>query len=148
MIKLFLICITALLVSPSAFAACASPADTWFSCITEAAKRIELCNEKTKVRYTFGPINGAAEITLLVPKEKASTSQPDGQGRSYSYAVYIPSGKTIYTVFWGYDRRSEEHEVEAGVHVTTPKGNLTTVYCLASGDITNSLDSVDLEPKK
>ncbi|MGZ8984690.1 MAG: hypothetical protein ACXW11_12215 [Methylotenera sp.] len=148
MIKSIFICAITLLVSPNAFATCASLADTWFSCATKAEKRIELCNEKTKIRYTFGPINGKAEITLLVPKEKASTSQPDGQGRWYSYAVDIPNGKTIYTVFWGYDRRSEENDVEAGVHVTTPNGDLPTVYCLASGEITNNLDGVDLQPTK
>jgi hypothetical protein len=146
MIKSSFICITALLVASDAFAACASQADTWFSCTTKAAKRIELCNEKTKVRYTFGPKNGAAEITLSVPKEKASTSQPDGIGRWESYAVDIPNGKTVYSVFWGSDRLSAKHDVEAGVHVTTSKGNLITVHCAPRDDITNNLDSVDLQP--
>jgi hypothetical protein len=148
MIKSSSVCIIALLVASDAFAACASQADTWFACTTKAAKRIELCNEKTKVRYTFGPKNGVPEITLVVPKEKASTSQPDGQGRWISYAVYIPNGKTIYSVFWGYDRRSDEDDVEAGVHVTTRKGDLATVLCAPGDDITNNLDSVDLKPKE
>lgn len=146
MTKTIFACTAALLISSNAWAECGSARDTWFSCMTKKGKLIELCNEKTKIRYTFGFPNRPPEISLSVAKDGASTSQPDGNGRWWSYAVDIPNGSTIYSVFWGYDRITENHDVEAGVHVTLPNGKSTTVYCASNSEITNNLEDVDLKP--
>ena len=62
-----------------------------------------------------------------------------------SYAVDIPNGKTSYSIFWGVDRMTEAHSIEAGVNVLNSGNLVATVNCVEKG-IINNLEGVDLKP--
>lgn len=78
-------------------------------------------------------------------RDQASTYQWAGVGRSMSYAVDIPNGNTIYNVFWGVDRLTEEHAIEAGVNVFINKDLVATVNC-SGKDVISNIEGVNLKP--
>ncbi len=80
-----------------------------------------------------------------MPREQASTSQWNGVGRYISYAVDIPNADAVYSVFFGTDRLSNEHSIEAGVNVLIKNNLAATVKC-SGKNITHNLEGLDLKP--
>ncbi len=115
-----------------------------FSCRTENGKEILLYQTDDTIDYSFGNPDGKPELELKVERDQASTFQWKGIGHWMSYAVEVPNGDVVYSVFWGADRISEKHEIEAGVRVRSNGKILTTVFC--SDKIINHLQGVKLKP--
>ncbi len=123
---------------------CEDGAKALFSCEAANGKRIEVCDAGGSIRYSYGKPQETPEITVEVPRSQASTSQWEGVGRYESYAVDIPNGNTVYSVFWGGDRLTEGNPVEAGVNVLINNQLAATVKC-AGKNIPNNLAGVDLK---
>ncbi len=123
---------------------CTEPGELLFSCVVQkSGKRIELCDARTTIRYQFGKPKAAPDIVVSVPRNLATTSQWNGIGRYISYAVDIPNGNTVYSVFFSMDRLTERHSIEAGVNVLVDRKLVASVKCLESS-IVNHLEGVDL----
>lgn len=137
----------AVLFSPSIYAKCEKGAKTLFSCLTAKGKQIEVCDAGKNISYSFGRPHVKPEIVVNVLREQASTSQWDGMGRYISYAVDIPNGETVYNVFFGADRLSDEHSIEAGVNVLIKNNLAATVNC-SGKNITHNLEGLNLKPSK
>lgn len=118
---------------------------TLFSCLTTKGKQIEVCDAGKTIGYSFGKPQKKPEIAIDVPRELASTYQWAGVGRTMSYAVDIPNGKATYSVFYGVDRLTEDHAIEAGVNVLINNELVTTVNC-SGKNIVSNLEGVDLKP--
>lgn len=127
-------------------AACQSEQQTLFSCTTAKGKRIQLCDQQQFLEYSFGKPSLKPEIVVQVPRSAASTSQWPGVGRWMSYSVEIPNGKTVYSVFWGVDRLSDEHGIEAGVNVEVDGKHAATVKCGDESKIIQNMEGIDLKP--
>lgn len=135
-----------LVISPlSGQAACQSEQRTLFSCMTAKGKRIQLCDQQQFLEYSFGKPSLKPEIVVRVERSAASTSQWPGVGRWMSYSVVIPNGKTVYSVFWGVDRLSEEHGIEAGVNVEVGGKHAATIRCGDEGKIIQNIEGIDLK---
>lgn len=138
--------VSSLLFSNLALAACPSGSETLFFCKTKKInKQIEVCDAGKTINYSFGKKGQKPELAISVPRSQASTFQWQGIGRYMSYAVNIPNSDYNYNVFWGVDRLTEEHAVEAGVNVEKKGELLTTIYCQEKGLI-NNLEGVKLKP--
>ena len=134
------------LYSQVGIAACPSHSKTLFFCNTQKSnKQIEVCDTGKTISYSYGKKGKKPELALSVPRAEASTFQWHGVGRYISYAVNIPNGDYNYNVFWGVDRLTEKHEIEAGVNVDKQGKPLATIYCQEKGLI-NNLEGVDLKP--
>lgn len=139
-------CMAVTLSSQAALAACPANSKTLFFCNTQKAnKQIELCDAGKTINYSFGKKGQKPELSIAVPRAEASTFQWQGIGRYISYAVNVPNGDYNYNVFWGVDRLTEEHAIEAGVNVEKKGELLTTIYCQEKGMI-NNLEGVKLKP--
>lgn len=135
-----------LLISPiTVQAACQSEQQTLFSCMTAKGKRIQLCDQQQTLEYSFGKPSLKPEIVVQAPRSVASTSQWPGVGRWMSYTVEIPNGKTVYSVFWGVDRLSEEQGIEAGVNVEVEGKHVATVKCGEKSKIIQNIEGIDLK---
>jgi hypothetical protein len=129
----------------SAMAACPSEKKTVFSCTTAKAKLIEVCDLDKSIGYSFGPL-GKPELSLQVPRAQASTRQWEGVGRTISYSVDVPNGKTTYSVYWAADRMSDAHEVNGGVEVIVNGKSLATVSCDPKKKIVQNMEGIALKP--
>ncbi|WP_298609557.1 hypothetical protein [uncultured Thiothrix sp.] len=137
---------TCFLFTNLALAACPSDSKTLFFCNTKKAnKQLEVCDAGKTINYSLGKKGQKPELAISVPRSQASTFQWQGIGRYISYAVNIPNGDYNYNVFWGVDRLTEEHAVEAGVNVEKKGEVQATVYCQEKGLI-NNLEGVKLKP--
>ncbi len=115
-----------------------------FSCTTNEGQEILLFETDDTIDYSFGDPGKKPELDLQVPRDRASTWQWKGIGRDMSYAVNVPNGETIYSVFWSVDRLSPTKAVEAGVRVERDRKTLATVYC--TDKIVSNLQGVKLKP--
>ena len=129
----------------AAMAACPSDDRVVFSCVTKKAKLIEVCDLDQQLSYSFGPA-GKPELVLRVPRSQASTRQWEGIGRSISYSVDIPNGKTTYSVFWAADRMDENADISAGVEVIINGKSAATVSCNPKKDIVQNIEGIKLRP--
>lgn len=137
--------ITSLLLAPNAFAACSVDSNTLFYCQTKSVgKEITLCDAGKTISYAFGKKGKKPELAISVPRSEASTFQWQGIGRWMSYSVNIPNNGHVYNVFWGVDRLTDEHAIEAGVNVEKNGDVLATIYCQEKGLVSN-LEGVDLK---
>lgn len=135
-----------LLTAPlTAQAACESVQQTVFSCVTAKGKLIQLCDQQQYLEYSFGKPSEIPEIVVRVPRSTASTTQWNGIGRYMSYSVEIPNGKTVYSVFWGVDRLTEAHGIEAGVNVEVNGKHVATVQCTGEDTIIQNMEGIDLK---
>ncbi|WP_020393703.1 hypothetical protein [Thiolinea disciformis] len=142
------LCIAALVVSSflsqQALAACVG-GKTLFFCNTKTAnKQIELCDAGKTINYSFGKKGKKPELAISIPRAQASTYQWSGVGRWMSYSVDVPNNGYVYNVFWGVDRITEEHAIEAGVTVTKGDAVKATIYCQEKG-LVNNLEGVKLK---
>ncbi len=137
--------IAAVLFASSSYAKCEGGSKTVFFCMTAKGKQIEVCDAGKTIEYSFGKPQGKPEIIVKIPRKQASTSQWAGMGRYMSYAVDIPKGNTTYNVFWGADRLTDEHAIEAGVNVVINNKMEATVKC-SGKNIEQDLEGIDLKP--
>ena len=137
--------VAVILFTQSAYAKCEGGSKTVFSCVTTKGKQIEVCDDGKTIEYSFGKPKGKSEIVVKVPRSHASTSQWDGMGRYVSYSVDIPNGNTTYNVFWGVDRLTDEHAIEAGVNVVIKNKTAATVKC-SGKNIEQGIEGIDLKP--
>lgn len=144
-LKLILTVVIAAAIAPTAWAKCDAGSQTLFSCTTTNGKQIEVCDAKKTIDYSYGRTGSKPELSLRVPRADASTYQWQGVGRYMSYSVKLPNGKTEYSVYWGFDRLTEEHAEEAGVNVTVNGKQVATVKC-GAGKIIQKLEGVNLKP--
>ncbi len=140
-----LVALASALAATSARADCVAGEATVFACQTAQGKRIEVCDAGKTLTYSFGRPQAQPEIMLRVARERASTSQWNGLGRFIAYSVDIPNGDTVYSVFWGADRLSDDHPIEAGVEVLV-KGRLAATVRCADGEIVQAIEGLDLKP--
>ena len=127
---------------PLAHAACA-PKKIIFSCTSKGEKKkIEVCDQGKKIRYTFG-----REMTLEVDRKDASTSQWKGIGGFITYSVTVPNKDVAYEVGISADRNTEEHEVHGGVYVSRGDKILANVKCIESS-IVNNIEGINLKEKE
>lgn len=137
--------IAVVLFAQNAFAKCEGGSKTVFSCLTTKGKQIEVCDAGETMEYSFGKPKGKPEIVVKIPRSQASTSQWNGMGRYMSYSVDIPNGNTTYNVFWGVDRLTDEHAIEAGVNVLISNKMAATVKC-SGKKIEQDMEGIDLKP--
>ncbi|MBA4257354.1 MAG: hypothetical protein C0445_15980 [Polaromonas sp.] len=130
----------------AAEAACPKGSPTVFACLSGQGKRIQVCDAGRTLDYSFGRPGSPPEITLRVPRRDAATFQWAGVGRYLSYTVELPNGNTLYRVFWGADRLTEAHAVEAGVHVEVNQRLVATVRCVGERHIVQNIEGIDLKP--
>lgn len=126
------------------YAKCDAGSKTVFSCMTAKGKQIEVCDAGKNIIYSFGKLQVKPEIVVSVPRQQASTSQWSGMG-AMSYAVDIPNGNAVYSVFWSADRSSDDHPVDAGVNVII-KGELAATVNCAGENIEQNIEGIDLKP--
>lgn len=129
----------------SALAACEKGSKTVFSCLAAKGKIIQVCDSGKTIDYSFGKPN-APEIVVRAPRSEASTFQWQGIGRYLSYSVEVPNGSTTYNVFWGADRLTDEHKIDAGVNVEINKKLVATVKCVGKKHIVQNIEGIDLKP--
>jgi hypothetical protein len=138
-----LVPVLAALFATNVYASCEG-SKTLFFCTTTKGKQIEVCDSEKTIDYSFGKPQGKPEIAIKVPRDQVSTFQWAGVGSTESYAVDIPNGKATYNVFWGVDRLTDAHAIEAGVNVLIDKNLVTTVKC-AGKDVVNNIEGVKLK---
>jgi hypothetical protein len=124
----------------NAFALCANGSKTVFSCSTVKEKKIEVCENKGLIEYSFGNPMARPEMVVRVPRAWVNTSQWDAGLRWSFHSVDIPNGATTYNVFWGNDQKSAKASQEGGVNVVTGDTVTTTVLC-APQTIVQALDT-------
>lgn len=132
--------------TPAISSECNSGSALVFSCVTAKGKRIQLCDAGATIDYSFGKAGAEPEIVVRAPRGAASTFQWQGIGRYLSYSVQVPNGATTYTVFWGMDRLTEGHPVDAGVTVEINGKFAAEVKCNAKKRILQNIEGIDLRP--
>ena len=141
--KLLPVIISAMSMNLTLFGSCVN-SSTIFYCVTKKGKQIEVCDKKSTIEYSFGKLKAKPEIVINVPRQQVTTSQWNGMGSFMSYSVDIPNANALYNVYWGVDRMSESHPIEAGVNVFVNKKKVATVEC--SNKIENNMEGIDLAP--
>lgn len=138
--------ILAIGISSPASAACEKGSKTVFACVTAKGKLIQVCDARETIDYSFGKPSLPPEIIVRAPRSEASTFQWQGVGRYLSYAVEVPNGKTVYSVFWGAGRLTDKHAIDAGVNVEVNKKLVATVKCVGEKHIVQNIEGIDLKP--
>lgn len=119
-----------------------------FRCSTVKNKTIELCDAGKSIEYSFGPTNEKPEMFLRVPRSEVRTTQYEGVGRWESYSVDVPNGDTTYSVFWGLDKLSSNHTIEAGVNVEKGGKQVGRVLCAPNTKVLQNLEGVKLKSSR
>ena len=60
-------------------------------------------------------------------------------------ALDVPNGETVYSTYWGMDRMTETHEVDASIAISVDGKDVATVHC-TPGSARQALESIDLRP--
>ena len=124
-------------------ATCPAGQDTLFACTTRNGKRVQVCDAGETINYRFGRPGKPPEMSLDVPRERASTWQWPGVGRTTTYSVILPSGDKSYTVYSSFDRLADKLEFEYGIHVQVRGRQVANLLCRAD-DVIDNLEGVDL----
>lgn len=144
--QIFLLVLLTLSISSSAFAECEKKSKTIFSCLSTKGKLIQVCDSGKTIDYSFGKPNLPSEIIVHAPRSEVSTFQWKGFGRYISYAVEVPNGDTTYNVFWGMDRLTDAHSIDAGVNVMVNNKYVATVKCVEEKNIVQNIEGIHLKP--
>lgn len=129
--------------APALALACSGHEKLIFSCTTTKEKHVEVCDAGKSIRYSFGKKGAKPEMALSVPRAAATTYQWNGIGRYASYIVSVPNGKTVYNVFSGVDRLTDEHTIIAGINVETNSQHIATIQCKPS-TVQSHIEGIDL----
>ena len=147
MIKHIFLCILLTLsITSSASAECDKGSTTVFSCLSAKGKLIQVCDSGKTIDYSFGKPNLPSELIVHASRSEVSTFQWKGFGRYISYAVEVPNGDTTYNVFWGMDRLTDEHSIDAGVMVEVNNKYVATVKCVGEKNIVQNIEGINLKP--
>ncbi len=131
--------------SATSFADCRKEGKVLFQCTTAKGKVIELCDSGKTIDYSFGKPREKPEIVVRAVRGDASTTQYEGIGRWESYSVDVPNGDTTYSVFWGVDKLSSNHTIEAGVNVEKGGKQVGRVLCAPNSKVLQNLEGVKLK---
>lgn len=126
-----------------ALAACPSGQKTLFACSTTNGKQVQVCDAGRSIGYTFGRPGRAPELALDVPRNRASTYQWPGTGRTTTYSLSVPNGDTTYTVYSTFDRLADTLDFQHGIQVEVRDQQVANLRCREPGLIDN-LEGVDL----
>lgn len=126
-----------------ALAACPSGQKTLFACSTTNDKQVQVCDAGRSIGYTFGRPGRAPELALDVPRNRASTYQWPGTGRTTTYSLSVPNGDTTYTVYSTFDRLADTLDFQHGIQVEVRGQQVANLHCREPGLIDN-LEGVDL----
>lgn len=142
-ILIALVACCATITTIPAHADCTKESKPIFSCLTGKGKRIEVCDSRKTISYSFGKPKAKPEIVVAVPRNAASTTQHH-RGSNMHFTVSVPNGDTTYSVFWGVDdAASESSPIEAGVYVEINNKHVATVACVK--DIYHDMEGIDLK---
>lgn len=118
---------------------------TVFACTTTKGKVVAVCDAGNTLQYRFGSPEETPEMTLSVPRAKASTLQWNGRESPMTYSVQIPNGNTVYEVFVSTDRVGDSHKSTSGINVTIAGKHRATLTC--QGDtLRQDLEGILLKP--
>lgn len=132
-----------LLLPGMALAACPAGQDTVFACTTAHGKQVQVCDAGRTIGYTFGRPGQPPELALNVPRNRASTYQWPGAGRTTTYSVTVPNGDTRYTVYSTFDRLADALDFQYGINVEVRGRQIANLRCREDGLIDN-LEGIDL----
>ena len=82
----------------TATADCGAGSKTIFSCLTSSAKRIEVCDSRKTIDYTFGKPNDRPEIAVRAPRSDASTYQWAGSTRTNLFRLGAKREYNLHSV--------------------------------------------------
>lgn len=116
-------------------------------CTTTNGKQIQLLDQGKTLKYSFGKAN-TPELVLNVPRSQVLYHPWGGVGRWISDSIDVPNGDTNYSIFYGVDRLTDAHAVEAGVNVEMPNGKYSQVLCNPKAKIISNLSEIDDLPKE
>lgn len=114
---------------------CSANSKILFSCTVTTGKRIELCDAGDMIEFTFGTPQSAPDIQLKKPENQISKSHDDA---GTSFSVDVSEGSNNYSIYWGVDRMSEEHAIDAGLYVFN--GSSSETFKCAGADIVSNLN--------
>jgi hypothetical protein len=117
----------ALVVSGRAAAAC-DPGGLVFSCATALGNEIQLCDDGSSVRYTFGEPGRAPQLAITMPKGEVQKAPLREFGKVESYALKIPYREATHVLYWSLDDFGDEPE--AGVRVFVDDRLRATMQCV------------------
>lgn len=123
---------------------CGAKEKTLFYCATKNKKEILLCDAGKTINYSFGKINARPELSVKVPRDKATATPWNGVGRYMSDSIEVPNGNAVYSVFFSMDRMTDEHKIDAGVSVLVNDKPAATVSCIEK-TIVNNLGDAELK---
>jgi hypothetical protein len=131
------------LFTPSAFAKCEAGSKTLFACTTAKGKLIEVCDAGKTIGYSLGKRGAKPDVAFKVPRERVTTYQWKGIGRTISYSVDISHGDNTYSIYENSDKMVEKPSIQRGVHVFSNGKLLANMKCIKQ---TNAfyLEGVDL----
>jgi hypothetical protein len=131
--------VSILLASTIGVSACdkASSCEAVFECNLKGGGRVSLCDLGKELRLVYVR-PGDEQLTLTIPRIKATTHQWDGTGQSSAYSVSLVDRQDRYTVFQSVEQRSPEGEADAEPEIV-PVGGLT----IDSGKQTHEFKCVD-----
>ena len=127
--KLTVIGTCLVLATQGVYANCNSIREAVFSCPTAKGRRIEVCDLGQTIRYSFGKPKAKPEISVSVPKAKATGLSCYTCGRYVTHSIDFPNGDTIYRVSWSADRLSEAGTIGGGVEVIIGAESKAVVWC-------------------
>ena len=138
--------LSTLVLVTNTYAACGD-SKTVFHCTTTNNKQIEVCDAGKTISYSFGKHSKKPELTISVPRHKATTFQWHGIGRHINYSVSIPNGSYMYSVYTSIDKLEEDEAkgFEAGVMVEKNNQHLVTVIC-RDDTVIDDIQGIDLQP--
>lgn len=116
-----------------------------FSCNTTNKKNIRLTLQGNNLKYEFGTPGKSPDIAVSVPRSKTNYEPWNGIGSWMTSSVTIPNGDYSYQVFYGTNRMSDDHPVEAGVNVLrgVKQTYVNRVICSNKSRIVNNIDSLE-----
>lgn len=141
--KRIILVVTMLAISASgAYAKCTNK--TIFACTTTNGKLVEVCDNGDAIEYVFGKSLAKPEKHFKVDRNKATTYQWNGMGRSMSYSVEIPTGDTVYSVYTSADKI--DVSTETGLSVSVKGKNVATLKCNEKKKMIVDIEGIDLKP--
>jgi hypothetical protein len=125
----------AIVVSGRGAAAC-DPGNLVFSCATALGNEIQLCDDGSWVRYTFGEPGLAPQLAITMPKGEVRKAPLRELGKIELYALKIPYREATHVLYWSLDDAGDEPE--AGVRVFVDDRLRATMQCVP-GQIRSNL---------
>ena len=111
------------------------------SCATALGNQVELCDEGSTVRYSFGEPGLAPQLVITMPKSEVQRAPLRELGKIESYALRIPYREATHVLYWSLDDAGDEPD--AGVRVLVEDRLRATMHCVP-GQIRSNLSKAGL----